>query len=82
MNDYIEIIDEDGKETTYEVVSTFKLEGYSSNYILYKEIDNSHLYIAKYNGTSMSDLDTNLSEEELALARGLFEEVVVSDDRN
>lgn len=82
MNDYIEIIDQDGKETTFEVVSTFNLEGYSCNYILYKELDNSKIYIAKYNGTSMSDLDTELSQEELELARGIFEEVVVNDDRS
>lgn len=74
MNDYIEIIDQDGNETTYEVVSTFNLEGYSSNYVIYKEMEEDHLYIAKYNGTSMSDLDTNLSSEELALCKAIFDE--------
>ncbi len=72
MDDYIEIIDDQGNESTYELVSTFNLEGYPSNYVLYKELDNSKYYIGKYDGSSMSFLDTNLSLEEIALAKSLF----------
>ena len=73
MKDYIEIIDDDGKEETYELVSTFNIEGYSSNYVVYKNIDSDKYYLAKYNGMNMSELDTDLSDEEIKLARALFE---------
>ena len=72
MNDYIEIIDDDGNEESYELISTFRLEGYPSNYILYKEMEGSKYYVAKYSGEDISSLDTNLSDEEIALAKSLF----------
>ena len=72
MDDYIEIIDDDGNEVTYELVSTFRLEGYSDNYVVYKNVDSSKYYLAKYDESSRSLLDTNLSEEEINLAKGLF----------
>lgn len=73
MKDYIEIIDDEGNEETFELVSTFNIEGYSSNYVVYKNIDTNKLYIAKYNGMNISDLDTDLSDEEKALAMKIFE---------
>lgn len=73
MGDYIEIIDDEGREETYELVSTFRLEGYSSNYVVYKNIDNDKYYIGKYNGLNISDLDTNLTREEIDLVKGIFE---------
>ncbi|MDO4996648.1 MAG: hypothetical protein Q4E69_05665 [Bacilli bacterium] len=73
MKDYIEIIDDEGNEETFELVSTFNIEGYSSNYVIYKNIDTDKLYLAKYNGMNISDLDTDLSDEERALAIKLFE---------
>ena len=65
MEDYIEIIDEDGREETYELVSTFNIEGYSGNYVVYKSLDTDKLYLAKYNGMNISELDTNLNKEEI-----------------
>ena len=73
MEDYIEIIDDEGNEETFELVSTFNIEGYSSNYVIYKNVDTDKLYLAKYNGMNISDLDTDLSDEERALAIKLFE---------
>ena len=73
MKDYIEIIDDEENEETFELVSTFNIEGYSSNYVVYKNIDTNKLYIAKYNGMNISDLDTDLSDEEKALAMKIFE---------
>lgn len=71
--DYIEILDDNGNEYTYELVSTFNIAGYSYNYVLYKELDSDKYYLARYTGTSMSFLDTNLSLEEIRLAKELFE---------
>ena len=59
MNDYIEIIDDDGNEESFELISTFRLDGYPNNYILYKELDGSKYYVAKYTGDTVSNLDTN-----------------------
>lgn len=73
MEDYIEIIDEDGREETYELVSTFNIEGYSGNYVVYKSLDTDKLYLAKYNGMNISELDTNLNKEEIELALKIFE---------
>ena len=73
MKDYIEIIDDEGHEETFELVSTFNIEGYSSNYVIYKNVDTDKLYLAKYNGMNISDLDTDLSDEERALAIKIFE---------
>ena len=74
MDDYIEIIDDDGNEATYELVSTFKLDGYSKNYVVYKSVDSDKYYLAKYDESSMSLLDTNLSDEEINLVKALFAE--------
>ena len=73
MNDYIQIIDENGKEETYELVSTFNIEGYSGNYVVYKSLDTDKLYTAKYNGMTISELDTDLSKEEIDLVLKIFE---------
>lgn len=73
MRDYIEIIDDEGNEETFELVSTFNIEGYSSNYIVYKNVDTDKLYLAKYSGMNISELDTDLSDEEKALAMKIFE---------
>lgn len=76
MRDYIDVYDENGQIKKMEVVTIFRLDGYDFNYIIYKEIDNSHYYIAKYMGEEIVDLDTNLSDKELELANLLFKEVI------
>lgn len=73
MRDYIEIIDDEGREETFELVSTFNIEGYSSNYVVYQNVDTDKLYLAKYDGMDISLLDTDLSDEEKALAMKIFE---------
>ncbi len=76
MKDYIEIINKDNSKTKMEVVSIFKLDDYSSDYIIYKELDNSHYYIAKYKGNNIVNLDTNLSVKEIELAKLLLNEII------
>ncbi len=76
MKDFIDIYDEDGKVEKMELVLKFNLKGYSHNYIIYRDLEKKHYYIAKYNGENMVDLDTNLSDKELELAELIFKKVV------
>lgn len=71
----IDIYSDDGKITPMEVVLVFKIEEYKSNYIVYRELDKSKTYIAKFRGDKMLDLDTNLTDEELKLCNKFFKEV-------
>ena len=61
-----------------EVVTTFKLDEYDFNYIIYRELDMSHYYIAKYKGDNIVNLNTDLSNNELLLANKVFKEVIKS----
>ena len=76
MKDYIEIINKDNSKTKMEIVSIFKLDNYSSDYIIYKELDGSHYYIAKYQGDNIVDLDTDFSVKEMELAKILLNEII------
>ena len=76
MKDYIEITDQFNNKRTVEVVTTFKLKQYNSNYIIYKELDIDSYFIAKYQGEDVVDLDTNLTQEELSLIKKIFEGVL------
>ena len=76
MKDYIEIIDQNNNKRIVEVITTFKLEPYNSNYIIYKELDNSHNYVAKYKGEDIVNLDTNVTQEEVSLIEKIFEGVL------
>ena len=73
--DYINITDDKGNLLKMEVVSTFELEGYPSHYIIYKELDGFHYYLAKYRD-NVEDLDTNISDSEYQLCNTIFKEVV------
>lgn len=75
MEDYIKVLDKNNIERLAEIVVIFNLEDYDFNYIIYKELDNSHTYIAKYKGKDIVNLDRNLSEEELRLANIIYEGV-------
>lgn len=75
MKDYIKVLDKNNIERLAEIVVIFNLEDYDFNYIIYKELDNSHTYIAKYKGKDIVNLDRNLSEEELRLANIIYEGV-------
>lgn len=61
-----------------EVVTTFKLEGYNYNYIIYRELDKSHYYVAKYKGENIVNLNTDLSNSELILCNKVLKEVLKS----
>lgn len=80
MKDTIEITLEDGTVKTMEVVFTFKLEGYSYNYLIYKNENN--YYIAKYEGENKVKLNTDFTEKEKKLAEAILEGVVASETRN
>lgn len=75
MQDLIEITDKNNEKRMVEVVTTFKLDGYDYNYIIYRELDKSHNYLARYKGDNIVNLDTNLSPLELELAEIIFKGV-------
>lgn len=75
MKDIINITDKNGQTRPVELVVKFELNGFDYHYIIYRELDKSHNYIARYQGEKIVDLDSNLSEEELALAKIVYKGV-------
>ena len=73
--DYIEIEDNNGNKIEMQVVTIFKLDGYSSNYMIYSDKEKKHYYVAKFNDNN-TDLDTNLSDKEYELCDSVFKEVI------
>lgn len=73
MKDYIEIFDSEGNPKKMEVVSIYKLKESKYNYMIYKELDDSKYYVAKYSGEGIVDLITELRESEIELANSLIE---------
>lgn len=75
MKDLIDITDKQGNTRKVELITKFNLEGYNYNYIIYKERDGTHNYIARYQGEDIVKLDTNLSDLELELAKIIYKGV-------
>jgi len=75
MKDYIYVYDKDNIKKKMEVVCTFSLPNYDYNYIIYKTLDNSHNYVARYSGNDFLNLDNSLTEEEIKLATEIFERI-------
>lgn len=75
MKDLIEITDKSGNKRQVELITKFELDGYDYNYIIYRELDGSHNYVARYKGENVVNLDTNLSKLELELAKIIFKGV-------
>jgi len=75
MKDLINITDKQGNTRQVELITKFTLEGYNYNYIIYRELDGSHNYIARYQGEEIVELDTNLSKLELELAKIIYKGV-------
>ena len=83
--DYIDITLDTGVTRRMEVVSAFNLKHYKFNYIIYCEIDKthyyyceivkSHYYLAKYID-SVSELNTNFSDDEYELCKIVFDGVL------
>ena len=78
MKDIIEVFDDDNNKKEMEVVTIFTLDEFDYNYIIYRELDKSHYYIAKYKGENIVNLNTDLSNEELILCNKVFKEVIKS----
>ena len=74
MKDYIKVLDKNNIERLAEIVVIFNLEDYDFNYIIYKELDNSHYYLAKYKD-NIEELNTDFSEKEYELCNEIFKEV-------
>ncbi len=76
MKDLIDITDKSGRTRKVELVTTFTLPEYNEyTYIVYRELDASHNYLAKYKGEDIVNLDTNISELEFQLAKIIFQGV-------
>ena len=75
MKDLININDKQGNTRQVELITKFTLEGYNYNYIIYRELDGWHNYIARYQGEEIVELDTNLSKLELELAKIIYKGV-------
>lgn len=80
--DYIEITNSNNESRKVEVVTIFQKEGTEDNYIIYKEQDNSHYYLAKYKGENIVNLETDMTEEEYQYANLIFKGVIENDIRN
>ena len=76
MQDIIEIYDENGTVTEMEVVTIFKLDEYSFNYMIYKKPEENDYYVAKYNGNNFVNLNTDLSNKELIFSNKVLKEVL------
>jgi len=73
---YFNIVMDDGNKKKMEIVSIFNIENYEFNYIIYRELDKSHYFVAKYIGDEIVNLSTDLSDEEYKFAKKIFEGVV------
>ena len=73
--DLIEIQDINGNKRQVELVLKFNLDCFDNNYIIYRELDYSHTYIAKYIGEDIVNLDTNLTTKEFEMAKLFYEGV-------
>lgn len=71
MKDYIYIYDSNNNKLKMEVVLKFNIDGYKSNYIIYR--DNKDYFVAKYIGDNIVDLDTDLSETEIKFCKKMLE---------
>ncbi len=72
----IEITNSKNEIRKVEVVLLFDLDNREEHYIIYKELDGSHYYVAKYQGEEIVNLDTNLSKEEYDRANAIFKGVM------
>ena len=74
--DYITITKENGENEVMEVVTIFNKSDSDYNYIIYKSLDSNVYYTGKYNGDTVVDLNTDLSEEEKKYANGILKGLV------
>lgn len=76
MKDYLNLLTDDNNVKKMEIVSIFNIDNSSYNYIIYRELDKSHYYVAKYIGDEVANLSTDLSKEEFDIASKVLEGVV------
>ena len=79
MKDYITITNTDNVVIKYEVVTIFTIKDNKYTYIIYRDTDNKHVYIAKYNGRKKVPLITSLRDSEIKVGNIIFSSYV---DRN
>ena len=63
--DIIYVYDDSGNNIKMEVVSTFNIDIYDSNYIIYRDLDKSSYYVDKFSSGNIINLNTDFDDEEL-----------------
>ena len=76
MKDYIKVINANEERIQYEVVTIYTIKDAKHNYIIYKDEDNTHFYLAKYTGRKKVDLITALRDSEIKVANIILKEVL------
>lgn len=79
--DLINITDQDNNIIKMEVVSTFKVKDLKWNYIIYRDLEKEHYYLAKYM-ENKEDLITDLTDEEIKLCNSIFNKVIKNGIRD
>lgn len=74
MKDYIYVYDESGKKEKMEVVFTYNDLRKKINYIVYRSLKKKNeFFAARYNpNKSISEIETNLCDEEKKMIESLF----------
>lgn len=74
--DIIYIKKDNGEIARFEGVTIFDLDDSDYNYIIYRNLEKTDYYIAKYKGEEIVNLDTDLTEEELRIGEKILEGVM------
>lgn len=74
--DLVYIEDSEGNYLGFEIVTIYSVGNSKYNYIIYRNSEEKDYYIAKYMGDEISELDTNLTEEEIKVGRVILKGVI------
>lgn len=74
--DIIYIKKDNGELAIFEGVTLFKIDNSDYNYIIYRNIEQTDYYIAKYKGEKIVDLDTELTEKEIKIGEKILEGIM------
>ncbi len=76
MKDNIKVTNSNEERFQYEVVTIYTVKDAKYNYIIYKDEDNEHFYIAKFTGRKKVDLITALRESEIKVGNIILKEIL------
>lgn len=76
MKDYIKIELNNEEKLKYEVVTIYTVKNTKYTYIIYKDSNNNHFYLAKYLGKKKVDLITTLRDSEIKVGNIILKEIL------